>query len=51
MANPKPKPPKLDDVSSEYWKLFLECRVKADKLAEVEQILNPISLNRSGTRP
>jgi lysozyme family protein len=40
------KPPKFADVSSEYWKLFLECRVNSDKLAEVQRIANSISLNR-----
>src|SRR5947209_10862013 len=45
MANPKP--PKFADVSSEYWKLFLECRVNADKLGEVQRIATSITLNRA----
>lgn len=40
------KPPKFADVSSEYWKLFLECRVNSDKLAEVQRIATSITLNR-----
>src|SRR5439155_11215371 len=43
----KPKPPKFADVSSEYWKLFLECRVNSDKLAEVQRIATSITVNRA----
>jgi len=43
----KPKPPKFADVSSEYWKLFLECRVNSDKLAEVQRIVTSITVNRA----
>lgn len=44
MANPKP--PKFADVQSEYWTLFLECRVKQDKLADVKTIVATITANR-----
>ena len=40
------KPPKFADVSSEYWKLFLECTVNADKVAEVKQMVTAIATNR-----
>src|SRR5262245_44635684 len=41
------KAPKLSEVSSEYWKLFLECRVNSDKLGEVQRIATSSSLNRA----
>jgi lysozyme family protein len=43
----KPKPPKLRDVASEYWTLFLECKVKQDKMAELKQIVTQITTNRT----
>jgi lysozyme family protein len=43
----KPKPPKLADVGPEYWTLFLECKVKPDKLADVKRIVTQITANRA----
>jgi lysozyme family protein len=42
----KKTPPKLADVSFEYWKLFLECRIRPEKLAEVKQLVTQIVSNR-----
>jgi lysozyme family protein len=42
----KKAPPKLADVSSEYWKLFLECRIRPEKLVEVKQLVAQIVSNR-----
>jgi lysozyme family protein len=42
-----PKPPKFADVQSEYWTLFLECKVKPEKLAEVKQTVTTITSNRA----
>ncbi len=38
-AHKKKEPPKFADISFDYWKLFLECRVRKDKLPEVTRIV------------
>jgi lysozyme family protein len=38
--------PKFADLSSEYWKLFSECQVRPEKLADVRQVVNTITTNR-----
>lgn len=37
---PKPKAPALNDLSGEYWELFLTCKVKDEHLAEVKTLVS-----------
>jgi lysozyme family protein len=40
------RPPRLADLSSEYWRLFFECKVRQEKLADVTRMVTRINTNR-----
>jgi lysozyme family protein len=46
MSKAKKTPPKFADISGEYWSLFLDCKVRQEKLSDVKQIVTKITNNR-----